>query len=57
MDDLNNRHDALLDQLRSLRDWSERQLLKDSDWQGVTEYMSAVLDALIAGQIPPAQPY
>ena len=49
--------DVLRADLRALRDWAERQLDGDADWQDVSEYMTAVLDALIAGEIPPEQPY
>ncbi|GIM97529.1 hypothetical protein [Paractinoplanes toevensis] len=59
MDDVNHWRITLLalrGDLRSLRDWAERQLDGDADWQNVTEYMTAALDALIAGENPPTYP-
>ena len=52
-----NERDALHDQVRSLRDWAEDRLFDDSDPQHIAEYMTAVLDALLAHQTPPPRPF
>ncbi|MGW4944508.1 hypothetical protein ACWEOZ_23285 [Actinoplanes sp. NPDC004185] len=51
-----NEPDALHHHLRSLRDWAEDRLFDDSDPQHIAEYMTAVLDALLAHQSPPPPP-
>jgi hypothetical protein len=49
--------DTLHNHLRWLRDWAEDRLLEDFDTQHIAEYMTAVLDALLAHQTPPPRPF
>ncbi|GID98028.1 hypothetical protein Adi01nite_74400 [Amorphoplanes digitatis] len=50
---MTNQLSTLRTELRVLRAWAESQLDADTDWQNVAEHMTAVLDALICGEVPP----
>ena len=44
---------TLHNHLRALRGWAEDRLEESHDPQDIAEYMTAVLDALLAHQTPP----
>ena len=48
---------SLRNTLRSLADWADDRLNDNYDRQYIAEHMTAVIDALLAHEMPPARPF